>query len=44
MVPMADFQGKSSHGAKNPKSGAIVDLAKILAKSRMTQFLEFSAP
>ena len=29
-VPMADFQGKSPHGAKNPKNRAILDLAKIL--------------
>ena len=30
IVPMADFQGKISHGAKNPKIGAILDFAKIL--------------
>ena len=30
MVPMADFQNKSSRGAKKRKNGAILDLAKIL--------------
>ena len=25
IVPMADFQGKSPHGAENPKNGAILN-------------------
>ena len=30
LVPMTDFQGKSSHRVKYLKNGAILDLAKIL--------------
>ena len=34
IVPMADFQAKSSRGAKNEKNGAILDLAKILHQDK----------